>query len=178
MYIELIKIPHGILVIAKNDQAHKALSSQFKVHSITRKYIAIVKGIVKEDEFSIDLPIGRNAKDRKKMAVTHKNSRNAVTHIKVIKRYYNSNMTLVEATLETGRTHQIRVHMSYKGYPLLGDEVYGKKDTKFKTKGQMLHAKTLGFIHPTTKEYIEFSSKLPKEFQNVIDILEKREKDY
>ena len=168
----------GILVVAKNDNAHKELSKQFKVHSITRKYIALVKGIVKEDEFSIDLPIGRNPKDRKKMAVTHKNSRNAVTHIKVLKRYYNSNITLIEATLETGRTHQIRVHMSYKGYPLLGDEVYGKKDTKFKVKGQMLHALTLGFIHPTTKKYIEFTSSLPKEFKELIDILEKREKDY
>ena len=168
----------GILVVAKNDNAHKELSKQFKVHSITRKYIALVKGIVKEDEFSIALPIGRNPKDRKKMAVTHKNSRNAVTHIKVLKRYYNSNITLIEATLETGRTHQIRVHMSYKGYPLLGDEVYGKKDTKFKVKGQMLHALTLGFIHPTTKKYIEFTSSLPKEFKELIDILEKREKDY
>lgn len=168
----------GILVVAKNDNAHKELSKQFKVHSITRKYIALVKGIVKEDEFSIDLPIGRNPKDRKKMAVTHKNSRNAVTHIKVLKRYYNSNITLIEATLETGRTHQIRVHMAYKGYPLLGDEVYGKKDNKFKVKGQMLHALTLGFIHPATKKYIEFTSSLPKEFKELIDILEKREKDY
>ena len=142
---------------------------------IKRKYIALVKGIVKEDEFTIDLPIGRSKKDRKKMAVTTQNSRNAITHIKVLKRYYNSNITLVEATLETGRTHQIRVHMAYKGYPLLGDEIYGKKDSKFKIEGQMLHAKLLGFIHPTTGKYIEFESELPSYFKEIIDVLEKRE---
>lgn len=168
----------GILVIAKNDNAHKKLSEQFKVHSIKRKYVALVKGIVKEDEFTIDLPIGRSVKDRKKMAVTFKNSRNAVTHVKVLKRYYNSKITLIEATLETGRTHQIRVHMSNKGYPLLGDEVYGRKDTKFKTNGQMLHAKMLGFIHPTTNKYVEFSSELPEYFRSIVDVLEKREKEY
>ncbi len=166
----------GILVIAKNDMAHKELSNQFKIHSIKRKYIALVKGIIKQDELTIDAPIGRNIKDRKKMAVTLKNSRNAVTHVNVLKRYYNSNITLIEASLETGRTHQIRVHMSYKGYPLLGDEVYGKKDTNFKTKGQMLHAKILGFQHPSTKKYIEFESELPKEFRDIVDVLEKREK--
>ena len=168
----------GILVIAKNDNAHKELSKQFKIHSINRKYIALVKGIVKEDEFTINLPIGRSIKDRKKMAVTQKNSRNATTHIKVLKRYYNSSITMIEACLETGRTHQIRVHMSYKGYPLLGDEVYGRKDSKFKVEGQMLHAKVLGFIHPRTNKYIEFNSKLPKYFEDVVEVLEKREKDY
>ncbi len=165
----------GILVIAKNDNAHKNLSEQFKVHSIKRKYIALVKGIVKEDEFTINLPIGRSSKDRKKMAVTTKNSRNAITNIKVLKRYYNSNLSLVEATLETGRTHQIRVHMAYKGYPLLGDEVYGKKDSKFKIEGQMLHAKLLGFTHPTTGKYMEFESELPEDFKKLIELLEKRE---
>lgn len=166
----------GILIVAKNDNAHKNLSEQFKVHSINRKYVALVKGIVKEDEFTIDLPIGRSQKDRKKMAVTDKNSRNAITHIKVLNRYYESNITMIEATLETGRTHQIRVHMSHAGYPLLGDEVYGKTDTKFKTRGQMLHAKLLGIIHPRTGEYMEFEAALPKSFQDVVDILEKREK--
>ncbi len=166
----------GIIVVAKNDNAHKKLSSQFKEHSITRKYIAIVKGIVKKDTMDIDLPIGRSEKDRKKMAVTNKNSKNAVTHIKVLKRFYNSNLTLVEATLETGRTHQIRVHMAYMGYPLLGDSVYGKKDSKFKINGQVLHAKTLGFIHPTTNKYVEFDSNLPKYFEDLIEILEKKEK--
>ena len=152
----------GILVIAKNDNAHKKLSEQFKVHSITRKYIALVKGIIKEDSITIDKPIGRSIKDRKKMAVTDKNSRNAVTHISVLKRFYSSGVTLIEAQLETGRTHQIRVHMAYLHHPLVGDEVYGKKDSNFKVKGQMLHAKVLGFIHPTTNKYVEFDSELPE----------------
>ena len=111
----------GILVVAKNDNAHKKLSEQFKVHSIKRKYIALVKGIIKEDSITIDEPIGRSQKDRKKMAVTNKNARNAVTHISVLKRFYASNVTLVQAELETGRTHQIRVHMSYLHHPLVGD---------------------------------------------------------
>ncbi len=165
----------GILVIAKNDNAHKNLSEQFKVHSITRKYIALVKGIIKEEQIDIDQPIGRSNKDRKKMAVVYKNSRRAVTHIKVLKRYYESNVTLIEATLETGRTHQIRVHMSYIGHPLVGDEVYGKKDTKFGVNGQMLHAKVLGFIHPRNGKYVEFESKLPKYFADIIAIIDKKE---
>ncbi len=168
----------GILVIAKNDNAHKKLSEQFKVHSINRKYIALVKGIVKEDEFTINLPIGRSTKDRKKMAVVYKNSRNAVTHIRVLKRFYSSSVTLVEATLETGRTHQIRVHMSHLHYPLVGDEVYGRKDPKFKIEGQMLHAKLLGINHPTTNEYMEFEADLPKYFKDILDKLEKREEKY
>lgn len=168
----------GILVIAKNDNAHKKLSEQFKVHSIKRKYIALVKGIVKEDEFTIDLPIGRSPKDRKKMAVVYKNSRNAITHIKVLKRFYSSSVTLVEATLETGRTHQIRVHMAHMHYPLVADEVYGKKDPKFKVNGQMLHAKLLGIVHPTTNEYMEFESELPKYFKDILDKLEKKEEKY
>ena len=167
----------GILVVAKNDNAHKNLSSQFKVHSIKRVYIALVKGIIKEDEVTIDKPIGRSQKDRKKMAVTQKNSRNAVTHIRVLKRFYNSDVTLVEARLETGRTHQIRVHMAYIHHPLVGDTVYSsKKDTKFKVDGQMLHAKTLGFIHPTTGEFVEFDSKLPEYYTQILDKLEKIEK--
>lgn len=168
----------GVLVIAKNDNAHKKLSEQFKVHSINRKYIALVKGIVKEDEFTINLPIGRSTKDRKKMAVVYKNSRNAVTHIRVLKRFYSSSVTLVEATLETGRTHQIRVHMSYLHYPLVGDEVYGRKDPKFKIEGQMLHAKLLGINHPTTNEYMEFEADMPKYFKDILDKLEKKEEKY
>lgn len=166
----------GILVVAKNDNAHKKLSEQFKVHSITRKYIALVKGIIKEDTMDIDYPIGRSSKDRKKMAVTYKNSKEAKTHIKVLKRFYNSNVTLVEATLETGRTHQIRVHMAYVGHPLVGDEVYGKKDPRFKIEGQMLHAKTLGFIHPTKNSYIEFESNLPEYYLEILKKLENKEK--
>lgn len=166
----------GILVIAKNDNAHKKLSEQFKVHSITRKYIALVKGIIKEDSITIDKPIGRSIKDRKKMAVTDKNSRNAVTHISVLKRFYSSGVTLIEAQLETGRTHQIRVHMAYLHHSLVGDEVYGKKDSNFKVKGQMLHAKVLGFIHPTTNKYVEFDSELPEYFKDILDKLENKEK--
>ena len=166
----------GILVVAKNDNAHKKLSEQFKVHSIKRKYVALVKGIVKEDTQTIDLPIGRSTRDRKKMAVTDKNSRNAVTHIRVLKRFYTSNVTLVEAELETGRTHQIRVHMTHLHHPLVGDEVYGKKDPKFKVEGQMLHAKYLGFIHPSTNEFIEFDSNLPKYFEDILVSLENKEK--
>ena len=165
----------GILVVAKNDEAHKKLSSIFKVHDIKREYIALVKGIVKEDRLDINLPIGRSAKDRKKMAVTNKNSREAITHIEVLERFYASNVTLVKATLETGRTHQIRVHMSYMNHPIVGDEVYGKKDPKFKVTGQMLHAKLLGFKHPTTNEYVEFDSELPEYFKNILDVLEKKE---
>ncbi len=166
----------GILVVAKNDNAHKVLSGQFKEHSINRKYIALAKGIIKEDKLDIDLPIGRSSKDRKKMAVTYKNSRRAVTHILVLKRFYNSNITLVEVTLETGRTHQIRVHMSYMGHPLVGDEVYGKKDIKYKTNGQMLHASLLGFIHPTSHKYVEFKTDVDEEFKQVLKVLENREK--
>ena len=165
----------GILVVAKNDNAHKKLSEQFKIHSIKRKYVALVKGIIKEDKLDINLPIGRSSKDRKKMAVTYKNSKEAITHIAVLKRFYNSNVTFIEASLETGRTHQIRVHMSYIGHPLVGDEVYGKKDSKFKVKGQMLHARLLGFIHPTKNEYVEFTSDIPKEFKNLLETLEKKE---
>lgn len=166
----------GILVVAKNDKAHKILADDFKVHNITRKYIAIVKGIVKKDNIKIDLPIGRAENDRIKMAVTEKNSRNAVTYIKVIERFYKSNYTLVEATLETGRTHQIRVHMSYIGHPLLGDEVYGKGKNEFGISGQMLHAKVLGFNHPIKKQYIEFTKEEPKEFKEVLKTLRNKEK--
>ena len=164
------------MVVAKNDNAHKKLSDQFKVHSIKRKYIALVKGIIKEDYITIDEPIGRSIRDRKKMAVTEKNSRNAITHISVLRRFYSSNVTLVEAELETGRTHQIRVHMAYKHHPLIGDEVYGKKDPKFKVEGQMLHAKYLGFIHPTTNEFVEFDSDLPTYFEKILQTLENKEK--
>ena len=166
----------GIIVVAKNDNAHKKLSDQFKVHSISRKYVALVKGIIKEDELTIDKPIGRSTKDRKKMAVTDKNSRNAVTHISVLRRFYTSNVTIVEARLETGRTHQIRVHMASLHHPLIGDEVYGKKDPKFKVEGQMLHAKYLGFIHPTTNEFVEFDSELPDYFNKILTSLENKEK--
>jgi 23S rRNA pseudouridine1911/1915/1917 synthase len=167
----------GILVVAKNDISHKNLANQFKVHSIKREYLAIVKGIVKEDEITIDKPIGRDIKDRKKMSVTSKNSKRAVTHITVLKRFYNSKMTLIKATLETGRTHQIRVHMKYLGHTLLGDLVYGTESKLFKLKTHLLHAKTLGFVHPTNNKYIEFNTDIPNEFKEILDKLESREKD-
>lgn len=165
----------GIIVVAKNDKSHKVLVDDFKVHNITRKYIAIVKGIVEKDNIKIDLPIGRAQNDRIKMAVTEKNSRSAVTYIKVLERFKKSGYTLVEATLETGRTHQIRVHMSYIGHPLLGDEVYSKGKNEFGISGQMLHAKVLGFTHPITKKYLEFVQEEPDEFKNVIYNLREKE---
>ena len=161
----------GIIVVAKNDKAHKMLSSAFKVHDITRKYIAVVKGIVEKDNIKIDLPIGRSTTDRIKMAVTEKNSREAITHIKILKRFYESGYTLVEAKLETGRTHQIRVHMSYIGHPLLGDDTYGPAKNEFGISGQVLHAKTLGFNHPTTGKYIEFEQEEPEEFKEILNKL-------
>ncbi len=161
----------GILVVAKNDKAHKNLSEQFKEHTINREYVALVKGIVKEDRIDIDLPIGRNPKDRIKMAVTLKNSKRAVTHITVLNRYMKDKCTLVRAKLETGRTHQIRVHMAHMHHPLIGDNIYGKEDKKFKIEGQLLHAKKLGFIHPTTGKYVEFESDIPKEFQEILNKL-------
>ncbi len=165
----------GILVVAKNDKAHKTLADDFKVHNITRKYIAIAKGVLDKDNVKIDLPIGRAQNDRIKMAVTEKNSRNAVTYIKVIERFKKSGYTLIEATLETGRTHQIRVHMSYIGHPLLGDELYSKGKNEFGISGQMLHAMTLGFNHPTTKEYLEFNQQAPKQFEEILETLRKKE---
>ena len=166
----------GVLVVAKNDNAHKKLSEQFKEHSIKREYIAIVKGIVKEDNIIVDKAIGRSIRDRKKMSVNTKVGRNAVTHIEVIKRFYNSKMTLIKANLETGRTHQIRVHMKHLGYPLLGDLTYGSESKQFKLNGHLLHARMLGFIHPSTNKYVEFESKLPDEMQSIIDKLENKEK--
>lgn len=166
----------GIIVVAKNDKAHKMLSSAFKVHDITRKYIAIVKGIINKDNIKIDLPIGRSTNDRIKMAVTEKNSRNAITHIKVLERFYNSGYTLIEAKLETGRTHQIRVHMSYIGHPLLGDDTYSSGKNEFGVTGQLLHAKVLGFNHPISNEYIEFEKEEPELFKDVLNKLRNKEK--
>lgn len=159
----------GVLVVCKNDKAHNSLSEQLKVHSITRKYVAIVHGNILEDEFSISGTIGRNPNDRKKMAINVKNGKPAVTHVKVLERF--GQYTYIECTLETGRTHQIRVHLSSKKHPLLGDSVYGRKKEEFKLQGQTLHAKTLGFIHPTTGEYVEFEAELPEYFKNLLNIL-------
>lgn len=157
----------GILVVAKNDNAHNKLAEQLKNHSMTRTYYALVEGNVKQDEGIVNAPIGRHPVDRIKMAVV-KDGREAVTHYKVIERF--GDYTLVKCNLETGRTHQIRVHMAHIGHPLVGDNVYGYKKQKFNLKGQVLHAKELGFIHPTSGEYIHFDSELPKYF---IELLEK-----
>ena len=165
----------GLLVVAKNDIAHKTLTDKFKVHDITREYIALVDGIIEKDKLKINLPIGRDPNDRIKMAVTTKNSKNAITNIEVIKRYYKSNYTLVMAILVTGRTHQIRVHMSYIKHPLVGDEMYGKAHNKLNVKGHLLHATTLGFVHPVTNKYVEFNEKLPEEFNQVLENLDNLE---
>ncbi len=159
----------GLLMFAKNDAAHLSLSEQLQAKTTTRKYIAIVHGLIPEDKLIIDAPIGRDQNDRKKMTVTAKNSKEALTNVKVLKRY--NDYTLIECELTTGRTHQIRVHLRFAGYPIVGDPEYGRRKT-FDCNGQALHAKTLGFIHPTTNEYIEFDSELPNEMLNVIKAIE------
>lgn len=159
----------GLLMIAKNDKAHNALAAQLKEHSITRKYKAIVYNNFADDKGTIEAPIGRNPKDRKKQDIIYDGGRHAITHWSVIERL--GRFTLIECELETGRTHQIRVHMAYKKHPLLGDRVYGPEKNKFGAKRQMLHAYTLGFVHPTTGEYMEFISSLPNDFKKVLDKL-------
>ena len=157
----------GLLVVCKNDNAHKILSEQLKVHSITRKYYAIVYNNMVEDEGVVDKPIGRHPDNRKKMSINYKNGKNAVTHYKVLERFGNK-FTLIECQLETGRTHQIRVHMASINHPILGDDLYGYKSQPYNLKGQTLHAGVLGFIHPTTGEYVEFTSPLPEYFDKLI----------
>lgn len=152
----------GLLIVAKNDFAHKHLAEQIKVHSFTRIYEAVVHGNLKEDSGTVDEPIGRHPVDRKKMAVTEKNSRNAVTHYHVLMRYQG--FTYVRLKLETGRTHQIRVHMAYLGHPVAGDPVYGPKKPVPGLQGQCLHARVIGFVHPRTGQYMEFTSDLPAYF--------------
>lgn len=160
----------GSLIICKNDVAHNSLAAQLKEHSIRRKYVAIVHGILKEDEGTINAPIGRNPNDRMKMAVNPKNGKDAITHYKVLQRL--KNYTYVECVLETGRTHQIRVHMASINHPLLGDSVYGPAKCPYKLEGQTLHAQVLGFVHPTTDEYIEVSAPLPEYFEKLLKKLE------
>lgn len=157
----------GLLIVAKNDTAHNILAEQIKVHSFTREYMAVVQGIIKEDG-TVDAPIGRHKTDRKKMCVTTENSREAVTHYFVEQTYRNN--TLVRLRLETGRTHQIRVHMAYIGHPVTGDEVYGNGSPKWLC-GQCLHAKKIGFIHPDGR-YMEFDSELPDYFKKLLANLE------
>lgn len=160
----------GALIVCKNDAAHQQIASQLKSHSINRKYRAIVHGRLPLEEGSIDAPIGRDVKERKKMAVNLQNGKHAVTHYKTLKTY--KEYTYVECQLETGRTHQIRVHMASIGHPLLGDEIYGSRKTNFRLNGQTLHAMTIGFIHPSTQKYLEIEAPLPEYFQHLLSVLE------
>lgn len=156
----------GLLMVAKNNSAHEFLAKQLEEKTTTRIYVALVWGVINNDTGTIDAPIGRDDKDRKKMAVTDVNAKTAVTHFKVLERYKEA--TLIELKLETGRTHQIRVHMNYIGHPVVNDPVYGRRKI-IDESGQCLHAKTLGFVHPTSKKYMEFSSELPKCFENILN---------
>ncbi|MBD5536997.1 MAG: RluA family pseudouridine synthase [Lachnospiraceae bacterium] len=159
----------GSLLVCKTDAAHKAIARQLKKHSITRCYRAICHGVLPKDKGTIDRPIGRSPADRKKMAVLAEGGKRAVTHYRVLQRF--EQYTYIECTLETGRTHQIRVHMASIGYPILGDPLYSRLSSPFKLEGQTLHAKTLGFIQPRTKEYIEVDAPLPQYFQHLLEVL-------
>lgn len=161
----------GSLIICKNDDAHNDIAFQLKEHSINRRYRAIVWGRIKEDEGVIDAPIGRHPNDRKKMAINERNGKYAVTHYKVLERF--DKFTYIECRLETGRTHQIRVHMTSIGHPLLGDEIYSSAKSPYKVNGQTLHAMVLGFVHPSTKEYMEFEAPLPEYFEDILRKLRK-----
>ena len=157
----------GLLVVAKNDKAHLFLSDELKEHKIKRKYIALVHGVIKFDKGTVDAPIGRDKNDRKKMAVTADNSKDAITHFRVLDRYKNT--TLIECELETGRTHQIRVHMKYIEHPIVNDPVYSR-DKNIDGFGQMLHAKEISFIHPKTKKEMTFTCDVPEEFNKILEI--------
>lgn len=162
----------GSLLICKNDQAHRILAEQLKEHSITRRYHAIVHGNLKDDHGTVDAPIGRHPTDRKKMSTKAPNARSAVTHYSVLGRF--GDYTYIECELETGRTHQIRVHMSSIGHPILGDPVYGPARCPYKLQGQTLHAKILGITHPSTGTYMEFDAPLPEYFVKLLDVLRKK----
>ena len=162
----------GLLIVAKSDKAHIGLAEQIKEHSFSRAYETVVYGNIKEDNFTVCQPIGRDSRDRKKMAVTPKNSKKAVTHFEVIKRY--GEFTHLRCTLETGRTHQIRVHCAYIGHPVAGDSVYGPKKVIERLHGQCLHAKHIGFVHPITNEYLEFESELPEYFVSFLNYLDNK----
>lgn len=161
----------GAILVCKNDMAHKDLAEQLKEHTIKRRYRAIVSGNLKEDTGRIEGPIGRHPVDRKKMAINYKNGKEAVTHYQVLERFGNA--TYVECRLETGRTHQIRVHMASQGHPLLGDQVYGNAKNPYHLQGQALHAMILGFVHPRTGEYMEFEAPLPEYFTKLLEKLRK-----
>ena len=157
----------GLLLVAKNDNVHNDLAKQISDKSVVRKYICLVHGVINEDTATIDAPIGRDSKDRKKMCVTGDNSKDAITHIRVLERYNDA--TLIECVLETGRTHQIRVHMSYINHPVVNDPVYGYKKLDDKNFGQMLHAKEIGFVHPVTHEFMDFKVEPPKRFMEILE---------
>lgn len=156
----------GVLIVCKNDVAHNSIAVQLKEHSITRKYFAVVHGVLKQDEGTVNAPIGRHPVDRKKMSINEKNGREAVTHFRVLERYRQ--FSYIECQLETGRTHQIRVHLASIGHPLLGDSVYGPAKSPYRLNGQTLHAGILGIIHPRTGEYMEFSAPLPDYFEDLL----------
>ena len=159
----------GSVIVCKNDRAHNCIAEQLKTHSVTRRYYAICHGILKADSGTIDKPVGRHPSERKKMAVNERNGKAAITHYHVLKRF--AGYTYIECELETGRTHQIRVHMSSIGHPLLGDETYGSRNFPFRLQGQTLHAGILGFRHPTSGEYLELEAPLPDYFRHLLEIL-------
>ena len=169
----LDKDTSGLLIVAKNDKAHIAISNQIQNREVKKVYLALVRGNVPEDEATIDMPIGRSTKDRKKMAVT-KNGKNAITHFKVLERF--GNYTFLEVRIETGRTHQIRVHMSEIGHPVVGDMVYSNGKNEFGVEGQMLHAKSLTFKHPITGKLLNLEAPLPEYFEEVLNLLRKEKK--
>ena len=155
----------GLLLVAKTDEVHNHLAKQISEKTVVRKYIALVQGVIQEDTATIDAPIGRDPNNRKKMCVTDINAKDAVTHLRVLERYKTT--TLIECKLETGRTHQIRVHLNYIGHPVVNDPLYGLRKLDDPDFGQMLHAKTIGFIHPITNEYLEFTADVPEKFKQI-----------
>lgn len=171
----LDKDTSGVLIVAKNDKSHLDLSNQIKNRTVKKTYIALVRGIIKENEATINMPIGRSKKDRKKMDID-KNGKEAITHFKVIKRY--ENYTLLEVQIDTGRTHQIRVHLSHIGYPIVGDYIYSNGKNPFGVEGQMLHAKKIEFEHPITRKHMIIEAKLPEYFEKVLEELEKNQIRY
>jgi len=166
----------GLLIICKTDVAHSSIAAQLKDHSIKREYVGIVYNNLKEEEGTIEAPIGRGEKDRKRMAINYKNGKHAITHYKVIERFNSPKYTYASFRLETGRTHQIRIHMAMQGNPLIGDPLYGPKNAAFADNGQVLHAKTIGFIHPTTQEYMEFEVNPPEKFSRILEKLRNNSK--
>ncbi len=175
MFIDWTKILRGLLIVAKNDKAHIEMSNQIQNREVKKIYLALVRGNVVENEASIDMPIGRSTKDRKKMAVTPK-GKNAITHFKVLERF--DKYTFIELKIETGRTHQIRVHMAEIGHPVVGDMVYSNGKNEFGIEGQMLHAKSLEFKHPITKKLMHLEAPLPSYFEEVLQNLRNKTKTY